>query len=90
MLICLQTSRPQNLFTDYTSSLAGSTRAVDGDYVKGILEADPHHGPPSNFHVFDVREPYEYNEERIPGAKYTGRGFLEHNIVRQTLSLCKC
>ncbi|ORY43742.1 hypothetical protein BCR33DRAFT_717394 [Rhizoclosmatium globosum] len=29
------------------------------------------------------REPYEWNEERLPYAKYTGRGYLEKLVDSQ-------
>ncbi|KAJ1550297.1 hypothetical protein HK405_000942, partial [Cladochytrium tenue] len=36
--------------------------------------------PPPEIFVVDVREPYEWNEDHIPGAVYTGRGNLEKMI----------
>ena len=36
---------------------------------------------PSNVHIVDIRETYEWNEDHIPSAVYLGRGFLEARIV---------
>ncbi|KAJ3114614.1 1-phosphatidylinositol 4,5-bisphosphate phosphodiesterase delta-4 [Phlyctochytrium bullatum] len=45
-----------------------------------MISKDPVNGPPPTFHLLDVRETNEWNEDRIPFAVYTGRGCLERDI----------
>ncbi|KAJ3109780.1 hypothetical protein HDU97_000010 [Phlyctochytrium planicorne] len=70
-----------SLFTDYVKSVKESVKEVNVAYLDKILQEDPT-GLRDNFHLFDVREPYEWNEEHIPYAIYTGRGCLERDIEK--------
>ncbi|KAI8853812.1 Rhodanese-like domain-containing protein [Chytridium lagenaria] len=69
-----------SLFSDYVKGLKESIKEVNVAYVDGVLSKDPVNGPPPTFHLLDVRETYEWNEERIPNASYVGRGCLERDI----------
>ncbi|KAJ3401288.1 hypothetical protein HDU80_006144 [Chytriomyces hyalinus] len=44
------------------------------------LSASLAEGPKNTFHLFDIRETYEWNQGRIPNGFYTGRGNLERDI----------
>lgn len=41
------------------------------------------YGPHKTVHLIDVREPVEWNIERIPSAEYFGRGNLERDICNK-------
>ncbi|KAJ3216750.1 hypothetical protein HDU67_009076 [Dinochytrium kinnereticum] len=70
------TSPASGIYDDYLKSLKESgVKEVNVAYVDGVLSRNP-----STFHLFDVRETYEWNEERIPTALYIGRGCLERDI----------
>ncbi|KAJ3408885.1 hypothetical protein CcCBS67573_g08524 [Chytriomyces confervae] len=65
-----------NLFQSHLSKVKASIKEVSVQDLSGSL-AD---GPKNTFHLFDVRETYEWNQGRIPNAFYTGRGNLERDI----------
>ncbi|KAI8919988.1 Rhodanese-like domain-containing protein [Powellomyces hirtus] len=77
-----QTAAANSLFTDYINSLKSSTKEISPSELNKKLVADPVHGP-NGLHVLDVREPYEWNEEKLPYAEYTGRGMLEASIEKR-------
>lgn len=72
-------SKSLGLYQNYLSKL--NTKEITPKELKNIFEADPINGPPAQFHLLDVRETYEWNEDHIPFAQYTGRGNLERDIV---------
>ncbi|KAI9352657.1 Rhodanese-like domain-containing protein [Obelidium mucronatum] len=64
---------PSLPYTDHIARVKPTVSAISIDALERLLR----HEEPQKYHLFDVREPYEWNEERIPTAKYTGRGHLE-------------
>ncbi|KAJ3407774.1 hypothetical protein HDV05_005299 [Chytridiales sp. JEL 0842] len=75
-----QTHRASSLFTSYLDSLKPQVKEITVEDLDKKLNPNSVNGPPESFHLFDVRETYEWNEERIPYAFYTGRGTLERDI----------
>ncbi|KAI8926350.1 Rhodanese-like domain-containing protein [Entophlyctis helioformis] len=74
------TPAARGLFADYLKTVAPSVKEITAAQLNARITADPVHGPPSSLHILDVRETYEWNEEHIPFAVYTGRGTLERDI----------
>ncbi|KAJ3269479.1 hypothetical protein HDV01_001363 [Terramyces sp. JEL0728] len=70
----------RGLFKDYIAKLTPNVKEITLEGLKQKIAADPIHGPPKTFHLLDVRETYEWNEDHIPFATYTGRGNLERDI----------
>ncbi|TPX46559.1 hypothetical protein SeLEV6574_g03171 [Synchytrium endobioticum] len=69
------------LFKDYVTHLKStSVEEITPAELNAKLTHDPVTGPLPSFHLLDVRETYEWNEEHIPCAVYTGRGCLERDI----------
>ncbi|TPX35469.1 hypothetical protein SmJEL517_g02051 [Synchytrium microbalum] len=70
------------LFKDYVKNLesSGTVKEITPAELSAKLTADPVHGAAKTFHLIDVREPYEWNEEHISGATYIGKGVLERDI----------
>ncbi|KAJ3156229.1 hypothetical protein HDU86_003993 [Geranomyces michiganensis] len=74
-----QSTATRGIFADHINSLRGSTKEMSPADLNAKLVADPAGGL-AGLHLLDVREPYEWNEEKIPHATYTGRGMLEASI----------
>ncbi|KAJ3304713.1 hypothetical protein HDV03_002398 [Kappamyces sp. JEL0829] len=75
--------RQLGLFKNYVNALkAAGVQEIDAKGLHSIMTKDSVHGAPENFHLLDVRETFEWNEDHIPYATYTGRGNLERDIVR--------
>ncbi|KAJ3015136.1 hypothetical protein HKX48_004757 [Thoreauomyces humboldtii] len=70
------------LFSDRIAELKKTVKEIAGADLNNRLLKDPTNGP-HNLHVLDVREPYEWNEEKLPYAIYTGRGMLEASMERK-------
>ncbi|KAI8622426.1 Rhodanese-like domain-containing protein, partial [Chytriomyces sp. MP71] len=66
-----------SLYSDFVAKVKPSVPAIQVEALDTLLREDP---DSAKFHLLDVREPYEWNEERLPYAKYTGRGKLEVQI----------
>ncbi|KAJ3074231.1 hypothetical protein HDU98_011799 [Podochytrium sp. JEL0797] len=68
-----------SLYTEHIARVKPSVAAISAEALDTILREDPHRlsGHRDSLHLFDVREPFEWNEERLPYAKYAGRGHLE-------------
>ncbi|KAI9356502.1 Rhodanese-like domain-containing protein [Zopfochytrium polystomum] len=76
-----QTTPSASLFIEYVDRLRSSgVKHITADEIAEIYKYRGPDIPSPVLHVFDVREPYEWNEERIPSAIYTGRGNLEKEI----------
>ncbi|KAJ3180151.1 hypothetical protein HDU85_004154 [Gaertneriomyces sp. JEL0708] len=75
-----QTPATLGLFSDYVSQLKPNVKEISPEQLHAKLTKDPANGPPPTLHVLDVRETYEWNEEHLPFAVYTGRGCLERDI----------
>ncbi|KAH6570016.1 hypothetical protein BASA50_011155 [Batrachochytrium salamandrivorans] len=67
-------------FADHVSAVRPNIKEMTVAELNKRLSLDPIHGPPSSLHILDIRETYEWNEEHIPFAIYTGRGNLERDI----------
>ncbi|KAJ3037580.1 hypothetical protein HDV00_001467 [Rhizophlyctis rosea] len=78
----LKTLDNRSTFKDYTDALAKKVKSIKPDQLATKLASDKMHFPPLGFYLLDVREPYEWNEEHISGATYTGRGALERDIEK--------
>ncbi|KAJ3128771.1 hypothetical protein HK098_003537 [Nowakowskiella sp. JEL0407] len=68
------------LFKDYLATIRPTIKEITPQQLDKKLTQTPGQGPPANLHLLDVRETYEWNEEHIPYAVYTGRGALERDI----------
>ncbi|KAJ3051344.1 hypothetical protein HK097_007675 [Rhizophlyctis rosea] len=75
------TPATQSRFTDFTNSLKSTVKTMTGAEVNAHINEDPSYGPRVDYHLIDIREPYEWNEEHIPGAVYLGRGVLERDLA---------
>ncbi|KAJ3090495.1 hypothetical protein HK102_003525 [Quaeritorhiza haematococci] len=75
-----QTPAALGLFKDYVEKVRPSVKEITAKQLNAKITSDPVKGPPDTLHIFDVRETYEWNEEHIPYAVYTGRGTLERDI----------
>ncbi|KND02923.1 uncharacterized protein SPPG_02004 [Spizellomyces punctatus DAOM BR117] len=75
-----QTPASLGLFSDYVKTLKTNVKEITSEQLNAKLTKDPVNGPPPTVHVLDVRETYEWNEEHLPFAVYTGRGCLERDI----------
>ncbi|KAJ3009120.1 UNVERIFIED_CONTAM: hypothetical protein HDU68_002818 [Siphonaria sp. JEL0065] len=71
----------RSLFTDHIARVKPTVATISVNSLDTILLEDH-----KTAYLFDVREPYEWNEERIPTAKYTGRGFLEKLVESEVSS----
>lgn len=58
-----------------------TVKEISWETLDNKLTAAPHGGPHEHFHLIDVRETYEWNDEHIPHAVFTSRGTLERDIV---------
>ncbi|KAJ3263256.1 hypothetical protein HDU77_011038 [Chytriomyces hyalinus] len=83
------TSSPARLglYKDFLAQVKPTVPAVAAKAfnAKMIEQPDRFWGDNVSIHIFDVREPYEWNEERLPYANYTGRGKLEGMIASESL-----
>ncbi|KAL2916628.1 hypothetical protein HK105_203740 [Polyrhizophydium stewartii] len=70
----------RGLFADYVKSVKPNVKEITPSDLYARMSADPANGMPTSLHILDVRETYEWNEEYIPAAIYTGRGTLERDI----------
>jgi UDP-N-acetylglucosamine 2-epimerase (non-hydrolysing) len=66
------TARPRTL-ADFTDEAKRVVREIPPEEAQRLLETEGHEG----WHFVDVREPDEYAEGHVPGAKSSPRGFLE-------------
>ena len=64
---------PARALADFVEAAKARIEEIDPEDARRLLEADGHEG----WHFVDVREPDEYAEGHIPGAKSSPRGFLE-------------
>ncbi|KAJ3320087.1 hypothetical protein HDU76_000386, partial [Blyttiomyces sp. JEL0837] len=74
------TAAAPSLFNEYLAKVKPTIKEITVADLDKVLTKDLVHGPPDTFHLFDVRETYEWNEGHIPYAYYTGRGCLERDI----------
>ncbi|KAJ8331364.1 hypothetical protein QVD99_001645 [Batrachochytrium dendrobatidis] len=74
------TATPLGRFADHIKTLQPNVKEMTVSELDKRLCVDHIHGPPANLHILDVRETYEWNEDHIPFAHYTGRGNLERDI----------
>ncbi|KAJ3179678.1 hypothetical protein HDU87_002884 [Geranomyces variabilis] len=74
-----QTSAARGIFAEHINSTRGTTKEMSPADLNAKLVENPAGGT-GGLHLLDVREPYEWNEEKIPQATYTGRGMLEATL----------
>eukprot|EP00842_Homolaphlyctis_polyrhiza_P005569 jgi/Hompol1/6012/HPOL_001463-RA len=67
-------------FTDYVNTIRPNVKEITAAELNARITANPGQGPPASLHILDCRETYEWNDEHIPFAVYTGRGCLERDI----------
>ncbi|KAI9106176.1 Rhodanese-like domain-containing protein [Phlyctochytrium arcticum] len=75
-----QTPVTCGLFGDHINKLKKNVKEITPIELGSKILKDPEAGPASTLHLLDVRETYEWNEEHIPFAVYTGKGCLERDI----------
>ncbi|KAJ3390391.1 hypothetical protein HDU84_007521 [Entophlyctis sp. JEL0112] len=62
-------------YVAYLQKIAPSVDQIGPEQVQRLFAAEDF--GKLNVHILDVREPYEWNEFRLPYAQLTGRGMLE-------------
>jgi rhodanese-related sulfurtransferase len=67
-----QPTRPLRL-ADFVEAARREIREISAEEARRLLDAPGHEG----WHFVDVREPDEYAEGHVPGARSSPRGFLE-------------
>ena len=65
-----------SLFQDYLKKLKPQVKEITVEELVTKCNTSE----PGEFHILDVRESAEWNKDRIPFSKYTGRGFLEKDV----------
>lgn len=58
---------------DFVSAALAVVQEISPERARNLLEAAGHEG----WHFVDVREPDEFSEGHVPGARNVPRGFLE-------------
>jgi hypothetical protein len=77
----LKATPSKSLFTRYMDGVKPSVKEISWEALDLKLTAAPDGSPYVHFHLIDVRETYEWNDEHIPHATFTSRGTLERDIV---------
>lgn len=72
--------KANGLYKNYIQKISVGVSEISSKELNLKLSLDPVHGTPASLHILDVRETYEWNEDKIPYAIYTGRGNLERDI----------
>jgi rhodanese-related sulfurtransferase len=79
------TVRVHGLYKNYIAKVKPEIKEMKSEELFALLQKVFHHnknplGKPKNMHILDVREPIEWNQDRLPYAVYTGRSCLERDV----------
>lgn len=78
-------SSSRSLFRTYLDShIRPAVKEVTAAQVYKTITTDRIHGKPATYHIIDVREPVEWNSERLPyGTPFLWAGLTQKNDFKE-------